>query len=74
MYRYQWICVDISRYTEIGTLFQFGRPALVRDLRPVTRSRCSFLKLRSMASCRNTDFMSVFCSAEVMYLQIVRYV
>merc|ERR1712079_417344 len=54
----------------VNTLFQFGRPALVRDLRPVTRSRCSFLKLRSMASCRNTDFMSVFCSAEVMYICI----
>ena len=31
---------------------------------PVTKSRFSFWKFRSMASWRNTDFMSVFCRAE----------
>ena len=32
----------------------------------------TFLKLRSMASCKKTDFMSVFCRAEVTYMCISR--
>ena len=52
----------------VKTLFQLGLPALVLDLRPVTRSRFSFSCIRSRASCRPTAFMSVRCRADVMYL------
>merc|ERR1712142_151792 len=62
----------LCSFTFAKILHQFGLPALVRDFRPVTRSRCSFLKFRSMASWRKTDFMSVFCRAEVTYMCISR--
>ena len=58
----------------VKTLFQLGLPALVLDLRPVMRSRCSFSCIRSRASWSPTAFMSVLCRADVMYLLIRSHV
>ena len=65
-------CGITFKNNNIFTSFQFGLPAWVRVLRPVIRSRFSFLWIRSKAICRPIAFMSVFDSADVMYMCISR--
>ena len=49
------------------TLFQSGLPVWVLVFKPVMRSRFSFLWMRSKAIWRPIAFISVLCSADVMY-------
>ena len=65
------VAANCNTETQIETrdgLLNTSLPALVLDLRPVMRSRCSFSCIRSRASCSPTAFMSVRWRADVMYL------